>query len=255
MRHLTYLFPLLLFFLSSHLSPTQSNEPSVETLRIQMGTSTSIDFVWVESLELWVGKYEVTNAQYRKFMRFRDGTNVNGLDLNGDEQPAVFVSYCDALGFCYWLNNNTEIPEGYHARLPTGEEWTQLVRAGNERIYPWGNSWPPEAGNFLDKDGNEALGWEWFIEGYNDGFAVSSPVTLTPENEWGICGIGGNVREWTSESAKDGTWHVIRGGSWRDSGEDRLACDFGVAGAMWGKDNHIGFRVVLSNRAQGKNGC
>ena len=67
--------------------------------------------------------------------------------------------------------------------------------------------------------------------------------------------MGLNVREWTSESAKDGTWHVIRGGSWRDSGEDRLACDFGVAGAMWGKDNHIGFRVVLSNRAQGKNGC
>ncbi|MCG8603835.1 formylglycine-generating enzyme family protein [bacterium] len=204
---------------------------------------------------MWVGKYEVTNAQYRKFMRFRDGTGIDGLDLNADEQPAVFVSYCDALGFCHWLNYNTDIPEGYCARLPTGEEWTQLVRAGKDKVYPWGSSWPPQAGNYLDKAGNEAFGWEWFIEGYTDGFAVSAPVTLTPVNEWGIHGMGGNVREWTSESAKDGTWHIIRGGSWRDGDRDRLANEFGVAGAMWGKDNHIGIRVVLGRKPLEKDPC
>jgi len=73
-------------------------------------------------------------------------------------------------------------------------------------------------------------------------------VKATYENELGIFGLGGNVREWTSESAKDGSWHMIRGASWRHSAEERLACDYGVAGAMWGKDNHIGFRVELGKK-------
>ncbi len=244
MKTLKYLILFVLPF--TEVLKAQDQGMSDKTFSLVIGEKVSMDFVWVEALKLWAGKYEVTNEQYQKFMRFRDGKSIEGLALDGDRQPAVFVSYCDALGFCHWLNTNTQIPENFKVRLPSGNEWTYLATAGDDRKFPWGNSWPPEKGNYLDQTGYDSLGWDWSIRGYTDGFAVSADVTLTYANPLGISGIGGNVREWTSESAKDGSWHVIRGASWRDGGEEKLRCSYGVAGAMWGKDNHIGLRVIMS---------
>jgi len=142
------------------------------SLVVSLDSNINVEFAWLKKLQLWAGKYEVTNAQYRKFMRFRDGTQIKGLALNADDQPAVFVSYCDAMGFCYWLNNNTVLPEGFEARLPSGEEWTYMITGGENRKYPWGNDWPPKSGNYLDKSGNKALSWEWFIPEYEDGIRL-----------------------------------------------------------------------------------
>ncbi len=237
------------------LSTHQPSGSGAVELTVDMGSGASMDFVRIESLDLWVGKYEVTNAQYRRFMRYRDGSGIQGIDLSGDRQPAVFVSYCDTLGFVHWLNSNVDLPQGFQARLPSGEEWTRLVQAGRERTYPWGESWPPESGNYLDRSGDQALQWGAFIEGYSDGFAATAPVEATARNDWGIHGLGGNVAEWTSESGKKDAWHVIRGASWRDYRKQRLASGFRREGAMWGKDNHIGFRVVLSRKPSPQGGC
>ena len=40
----------------------------------------------------WMGKYEVTNAQYRRFKKDHDSQSYEGKSLNGDEQPVVMVS-------------------------------------------------------------------------------------------------------------------------------------------------------------------
>ncbi|MEO1033223.1 MAG: SUMF1/EgtB/PvdO family nonheme iron enzyme [Bacteroidota bacterium] len=243
--------PKVLIFVLILLSLASKTEAQIiDTLSLKLDEKVEIDFHWLDSLNIWVGKYEVTNEQYNKFMRFRDGSNINGLDLSNDLQPAVFVSYCDAVGFCYWLNNNTKIPEGFHARLPSKSEWDFMVKDGEESNTNMNLNWPPVKGNFLDETANKELGWDWHIKDYDDGFSVSAPVNLTLKNKLGLFGIRDNVREWTSEEGKDSNWRIIRGASWRDSSQKQLTWDYKVAGAIWGKDNHIGFRVVIAKKPE-----
>jgi len=237
---------LLFFVASGFLFVLSTIKGQVgDSIVISLDEEVYMTLVWIEELEIWAGKYEVTNQQYKKFMRFRDGMAVEGIDLSGDLQPAVFVSYCDVLGFCFWLNKNTNLPEGFQARLPTKKEWDYLIHPYPQSKKASTANWPPSQGNFLDETGREKLGWEWNIKGYNDGFAVSAPVFSTSENELGICGITDNVREWTAERYKDDNWHIIRGASWRDADPEQLKWDYGVQAAPWGRDNHIGFRIVL----------
>jgi formylglycine-generating enzyme required for sulfatase activity len=39
----------------------------------------------------WMGKYEVTNRQYRKYKISHDSKSSKGITLNGDDQPVVYV--------------------------------------------------------------------------------------------------------------------------------------------------------------------
>jgi formylglycine-generating enzyme required for sulfatase activity len=234
---------IIISFLNISLSVYSQVDP--KTLSIQLDDSISMDFIKIDSLDIWIGKYEVTNQQYEKFMRYRDGSHIMGVDLGQPDQPAVFLSYCDAEGFMYWINTNADLPDGLTARLPSGQEWNYLLSEYQDQNYPWGNTWPPTEGNYLDQSSYDALKWEWYIESYNDGFNVSAPVHSTHKNKMGIHGLMDNVREWTSEKSEKDGWYYIRGASWRDSKPEFLETKYKVAGAKWGKDNHIGFRVVL----------
>lgn len=232
---------ILSYLLLSNVLIAQS-----DSLSISLDDSTQMDFIKIDSLDIWIGKYEVTNQQYEKFMRFRDGSHIMGVNLGHPNQPATFVSYCDAEGFTYWINSNVELPDGLTARIPTGQEWEYLLSEYQDQKYPWGNNWPPTEGNYLDQSSFDDLKWEWYIESYNDGFSVSAPVHSTLKNKMGIHGLMGNVREWTSEESEKEGWYFIRGASWRDSKKELLETNCKVAGAKWGKDNHIGFRMVLA---------
>jgi len=236
---------LILFTFNGETTYSQTNNSEI---KIWLDDSISMEFVKIDSLDIWAGKYEVTNLQYSKFMRYRDGYHINGLPLDGLHQPAVFVSYCDVQGFLYWINANIELPEGLKARLPSGSEWSYLIDRNRNLKYPWGNDWPPSMGNYLDQTGNDSLRWDWHIKSYRDNFEVSAPVHLTSKNDFGIYGLPDNVREWTSEEAPKDGWYFIRGASWRDSKREVLETKYKISGAQWGKDNHIGFRVVLSDR-------
>ena len=48
----------------------------------------------------WMGKTEVTNAQYRRCRIIHDSKTFKGHSLNGDDQPVVFISWKDALAYC-----------------------------------------------------------------------------------------------------------------------------------------------------------
>jgi sulfatase modifying factor 1 len=181
----------------------------------------------------YMDKYEVTNAQYRKFVQATGHSEPEGSEqfkpwsdenYNGDDQPVVYVTWEDAKAYAEWAGK----------RLPTEAEWEKAARGGLVgKRFPWGDEWPPppKAGNFADealkKVFPEALA---FIAGYDDGYAYTAPVGKYAPNGYGLYDMAGNVWEWCADwydkdyyasspgenpsGPSSGQDRVIRSGGW-----------------------------------------
>ena len=205
-----------------------------------------MEFVWIEKMGCWVGKYEVTNGEYRNFDSSHDSKNYKDGDLNDDKQPVVFVSFDDATKFTEWLTEREagakRLPSGYVYRLPTKDEWTAFAQCGDGRDYPWGSTLPPKFGNYSDK----ASAWDKKMNSYDDGFTLTSPVDKSGKNDWGLYGVGGNAWECTRKSPTNPAFDAWRGGSWTISQPGIMRSDFRRTNNTPYKDENYGFRVVLS---------
>ncbi len=62
----------------------------------------------------WLGKYEVTNAQYRRFQSGHNSKAYGGHSLNGDNQPAVHVSWEEAKAYADWLSGGPRLFPSAH---------------------------------------------------------------------------------------------------------------------------------------------
>ena len=54
-------------------------------------------------MDMWVGKYEVTNAQYRRKEPGHNSGEFHGHTLNNDRQPVVMVNFNDAKAYAEWM--------------------------------------------------------------------------------------------------------------------------------------------------------
>ena len=84
-----------------------------------------------------MSRTEVTNRQFRNFQKDHDSRSYAGHSLNGDSQPAVFVTWLDANNFAQWLTGQNG--GQYTFRLPTEAEWEYACRAGTESARYWGD--------------------------------------------------------------------------------------------------------------------
>jgi formylglycine-generating enzyme required for sulfatase activity len=68
---------------------------------------------------------------------------------------------------------------------------------------------------------------EKIVEGYADGFAITSPVMSFPPNALGIYDLGGSVWEWCEDFYNaDKKDHVLRGASWGSSAPKPLLSSY-----------------------------
>ncbi len=234
-------------------APAAAAAQSNGALTLDLGADERLDFVWIQPLGMWVGKYEVSNGQFRRYDAAHDSTNVVGRDMDLDEQPAVWVSWEDARNYCGWLNRHygALVPPGVLFRLPAEREWESYARCGDQRVYPWGSRWPPP--NDYNYRGTEGSGFiyalfqrEKFIRGHADGYIVSAPVAKSGANPWGLYGVGGNVWEWCADWADaEQTQRAIRGGAWNNEQEATLRVAHRAGAVPDWKNECIGFRVVI----------
>ena len=220
----------------------------------------------------WMGKYEVTNAQYRRFKKDHDSQSYEGKSLNGDDQPVVMVSWNDAQAFLKQLNAAASVETHGRAslqfRLPTEAEWEYAARGGTEKIRYWGDD-PKHTqacayANVADQSAKK-LWTNWTVHECDDDYAVTAPVGRFQPNAFGLYDMLGNVWEWCQDTyhenyngaPNDGSaWgslgdekanRLLRGGSWYDSPSNCRSANRSRNDPD-GRYNNIGARVVVGAR-------
>ena len=123
----------------------------------------------------YLGKYEVTQAQYEAVMDSNPSRSTKVPDC-----PVDNVSEADAWTFCGKLAEQT----GYDVRLPTEAEWEYASRAGCDTKWFFGDD-PSQIGEYA-----------WYRDNAD---ARSHPVGQKQPNPWGLYDIYGNVCERISD--------------------------------------------------------
>jgi formylglycine-generating enzyme required for sulfatase activity len=158
---------------------------------------------------LWMGRYEVTNAQYTKFMQgqpVRPPMFWEDANYNQPDQPVVGVTWMEAKAYCDWAA----------VRMPTECEWEYAAAGGKQLKYPTATGEiSHDLANFRGTGGRDK--WEY-----------TSPVGSFPANPFGLYDMAGNGWDFTFTrfaaypySATDGrevdqrgSLRELRGGCW-----------------------------------------
>jgi formylglycine-generating enzyme required for sulfatase activity len=192
--------------------------------------------------EYYVGKYEVTVAQFAAFVKATGYTGWPAPSQREESHAVTLVSWDDAMAFTKWASQVS----GRAVRLPTEAEWEKAARGTDGWPYPWGNAAPDGTRCNFDKN----LGDTTPVGNY-------SP---RGDSQYGAADLCGNVWEWTSSlykeypySATDGREvaasrepRVLRGGSFNNNARSVRSANRAYYYPPYARDGSLGFRVVVS---------
>jgi formylglycine-generating enzyme required for sulfatase activity len=189
-----------------------------------------------------ISKFEVTFAQYDRFVRATGRARPADEGWGRGTHPVINVSWQDAVTYTQWLSGQT----GAHYRLPTEAEWEFAARSGSDKTFWWGNKVGEKNANCFD------CGGQWSgSQTARVGSYAASPFALHD--------TVGNVMEWVQDCFQAGyadapldgsavvtgdcSSRVVRGGSYsspadllRSASRDKRPPDVRL--------DNLGFRVV-----------
>lgn len=165
----------------------------------------------VQVAPFYLGKYEVTQAQFEAVMGYNPSAFIN------PQRPVDQVTWLEVQSFVEALNRAESTPR---YRLPSEAEWEYAARAGSDT--PW----------FFGADSTPLNRFAWYGKGGDVG---TRPVGRAAANPWGLYDIYGNVWEWVQDCwhdsyaaapAQGGVWsggdcgsRMLRGGGWNSPAE------------------------------------
>ena len=223
----------------------------------------------------YIGKYEVTHAQFVVFLNAVGNESLEGKEyLNADDadrhirqlnqvwevdagfedHPVVEVTWYGARDFCAWMS---ELVDGLTCRLPTEAEWEYACRAGTDTRFSFGDAFDCDGGCDYCASLDPYLWWCG-----NNNPAGTKEVGLKQPNPWGLYDMHGNVWEWCQDWWEEphergiqvnpagpvsSAYKVLRGGGW--SSVDRW-CRSANRLRDWPDYtwSHRGFRAVATSR-------
>ena len=153
------------------------------------------------SQRIAMGRYEVTFADYDRFVAATSGRRPNDRGWGRGSRPVIRVSQEDAKAYATWLSAQT----GKTYRLPSEAEWEYAARAGTTTTYSWGN----EIG--VNRANCDGCGSEWDN-------TQTAPVGRFAANAFGLFDMHGNVYEWVEDCYVDSYAGAPIDGSARSSG-------------------------------------
>lgn len=184
-----------------------------------MGEEKSV--VYVDAF--YIDKYQITNAQYEKFVeetKHRRPSFWEDSRFNNPNQPVVGISWDDAVAYAKWAGK----------RLPKEIEWEKAARGTDGREYPWGNTKPDSTKAVYDLD-------------FDTGAPAPVGTHEAGASHYGCQDTAGNVWEWCEDWYEEGKYRTVRGGSWINH-VYILRCAYRSCSYPGGRDNNVGFRCV-----------
>lgn len=197
----------------------------------------------------WIGKYEVTQSQWRQVVRTEPWQLFGKVEHN-TEYPATFITWLNAKAFCRDLTaverKAGRLSQNREYRLSTEAEWEYACRAGTTTRFAFGDS---------DADLEH---YSWYQGNAHD-LRNRRPheAGLKRPNRWGIFDMHGNVNEWCEDlvgmktegqlslSSRKNTLHPVRGGGFTDRSWQCTSHARSTRSAI-DRDNSLGFRIVLT---------
>jgi formylglycine-generating enzyme required for sulfatase activity len=167
----------------------------------------------------FIGKYPITQAQWRAVASRTDLKVERDLDLNpayfkdrpdSDRRPVEQVNWYDAVEFCARLSKLT----GGEYRLPSEAEWEYACRAGTTTAFHFGETITGELANY------DAI-YTYADEPDGEYRQQTIPVGQFPPNAFGLYDMHGNVWEWCADTRHpnyDGA--PTDGSAWIENGDD-----------------------------------
>jgi len=192
----------------------------------------------------FLGKYPVTQAQYRAVM------GENPSKFKGANRPVETVTWNHATEFCQKLSQRT----GKTYRLPSEAQWEYACRAGTTTPFYFGKTITTDLANYR--------GTSIYGSGPKGVYREqTTDVGSFPPNAFGLYDMHGNVWEWCldvwhenyNDAPTDGSdwvfgedsrFRMLRGGSWYGNPWDCRCADRCRNDAGY-EYFFIGFRVVL----------
>ena len=189
-------------------------------------------FRMVDVPEFWIDRFEVTNRQYRDFVRATDHRQpihwlAHGYPKQRGDYPVTGVDYEDAVAYAQWAGK----------RLPREVEWEKAARGADGRLWPWGNQWDPTACRWGDS-GDKPL------------TATAAPVGSYPRDRsvFDVMDMAGNLAEWVEAPLPKPVQYtaIVKGGSFVNSAPWQFLCATRNAHPKGhGGLGYLGFRCAL----------